>query len=57
MLANNYGTTQMKEGVDVHIEHNQTVGLCLPELVGRNDVCSLLWKPFRVISQIKKMQV
>ncbi len=27
MLANNYGTTQMKEGVDVLIEQNQTVGL------------------------------
>jgi len=42
MLPNNYGTTQMKEGVDVLIEQNQTVGLCLPELVGRNNMGSLL---------------
>ena len=57
MLANNYETTPMREGVEVLMEQNQTVGLRQLELVSRNDVCSLLWKPFRVISQIKKMQV
>lgn len=55
MLANNYGTTEMKEGVEVLIEHNQTVGLRQLELVIQNRVVGLLHRPFGVTSQTKKM--
>jgi len=42
LLANNYGATQMKEGVDVLIEQNQTVGLRQLELFRQNGVVGVL---------------
>jgi hypothetical protein len=42
MLPNNYGTTQMKEGVEVLIEQNQTVGLLQRVVVRQNQAVGFL---------------